>query len=256
LNKIKANLYLNFKCSKSFLKICILMTLPFLILFASLSAVSMSSFSKNVSTEGTVRVASNASNISSTVDHSSATFVGIILLLMMIYLIILSVSSPKGTFSLSIRMGSTRKAYFLGSITYYAIICAAFSTIYTFLLILEGILFKYVGINQLNNYSFIFDKIGPVGAIRLTIYTFFISIAIISVVTMFSHLAYIIGEYGWMIIIPCVVVISFKVGPIITNFMVDIKKTDFNTDMINLIVTFVAFAISYVIISKTQIRNS
>jgi hypothetical protein len=248
LNKIKANLYLNFKSSKSFLKACALYTIPFLILFISISAVSMSSFSKINSTDGTVHVASNPSNF-------SATFVGIILLLMMIYLIILSVSSPKGIFTFSIRMGSTRNAYFLGSVAYYAIICAAFSIIHTVLFILEGILFKYVGINQIDNYGFIFDKISTIGAIRLTIYTFFISITIISVVTMLSHLAYIIGQYGWMLIIPCVVVLSFKVGPIITNLMRNIRKTDFNLDMINLIVSLAALAISYVIIRKTQIRN-
>jgi len=243
LNKIKANLYLNFKSSKSFLKVCAICTLPILLFFA-LSTMSMRSYREDVSINGTHHV-----------SNSSSTFVAIILLLMMIYLIILSVSSPKGTFSLSIRMGSTRRDYFLGTLAYYAIISAAASIIHTVFFILEGILFKYLGINQLNNYSFIFDKISLVSAARLTIYNFLIFITIISVMTMLSHLAYIIGQYGWVIIIACIAVFIFKAVPSITNLMVNIKRTDFNLNMINFIISLAALVISYFLIRKTQIRN-
>jgi hypothetical protein len=236
LNKIKANFYLNLKCSKSFLLTSLLCVIPFFTFFILIT-------------------------IHDEFNNTGDTYVSCVIfiyLLMELYLIVQSVSAPRGVFTYSLRMGSTRKEYFLGSAAFYVLIAAAFSLVYTILFIFENILLKCFGVNQMNNYSFISDKINFTSSLRITLLNFLIFTAIISVMTMLSYMAYIFGRYGWLVIILYAIALFLilKLYPGTKDIIKSFRKTDFNINSIDLIITFIASAISYFVIGKTQLRKA
>lgn len=238
MSKIKANMYLSYK-NASFLSMAALLATITLLIIITFSVFSLGSSFKGSS--------------------GSVTYVGLITFVMFLYSVLDSITAPKASINYSLRMGSTRKEYFLGSLAYYIVISLVFSLINTILFALENIIFKYLGINQLNNFSTIFEKLTLLSSMKLTIDVFLIFLTTFAVVTMFSHLAYIIGEYGWFIIIASFIII-FAIAlpalgiPVSLMFPEAIRTNWLSMSVVNLIIAVICFTTSYFIIRRTQLR--
>jgi len=72
---------------------------------------------------------------------------------------------------------------------------------------------------------------------------------------MVSFITYKLGKYGWIFILLSLVAISIKGLPMGVAIFMKLKATDFNYNIIDLIIIFASLVVSYFIVIKTEIRN-
>jgi len=235
MNKIKENLYLNLRDSKVFLKMGLIAIVVILVAYAIFIIPYQ---------------------IGSKYNTGSSLSISIIVFgFMAIVILLIAIGAPRGSFTFSLRNGSTRKDYFWGTTIFYIIISAIVGISNTLIFTLEKLSFNYLGISQINNYSFIFNNFNFTTAIRLTLYNFLIMLAICSFMNMISFIAYKTAEYGWVVILLVLAAISIKGLPMGIAFLMKLPPTDFNYNIIDLIITIASLTTSYFIIIKTQLRN-
>lgn len=185
----------------------------------------------------------------------STSYVGAVVVVMVVYLIIYAFSVPTAMFNYSLRLGGTRGQYFFLSTAFYVILSTTFSVIHTVLLLLENIIFKQLGIGQSNDYSFIFSKLNVIGCIRLTIFYFLIFGSILCFVTFISCFAYRLGEYGWVIIMG---VLFFPMGWFLIAIILTIptiKISDVNMDILNIFIILISLTLNYIIIRGMELKK-
>lgn len=255
MNRIKANFNLNCKLFHTYFLGLLICSLP-IILLALFTLPVRGIHYNNPASENIKNnfLINNPQSSFSVTSATAATYVGLILLIMMVFIIIFSLSSSKEILTYSIRLGSSRRDYFIGSLTFYALISGIFSLVYTALFIFENLLLRHSGITQINNYDFMFTKITIPAMIRLTLYTFLMLLTTAALFTLLSNTFYMFGQYTWIFIVILIFFI-FKMFPLIISILPTVKHTDFNVNIIDLAISTICFAVSYIIVSKITIKN-
>lgn len=149
--------------------------------------------------------------------------------LAMFYFIISSNIGSTTGLQLGVRMGNTRRSWFIGNIVFNCLLCLIFSIVAIFALTIEHFIYKIVGTTQIidSYYMIYFGKLTIVTAINIFMICFSLPLAAIGMLNFISGLLAIILK-GRLIMITNVIIFA-------TIYLL-IIFTDFKVIIINFIV--------------------
>lgn len=183
------------------------------------------------------------------------TIVALVTVSIFLYSMFLGALTPGRVMSYVVSLGSTRWSFYKGSVVFYIITSAVFSVIQVILFLLEGIIFKKIGVVQLNNYGFISGSMNIYWTFRLGLFHFFTLITVLSFFNLLGSIHLRLGIKFWIILfLSFVLVYNYTAlgGNISVLFT---GRNDFIMDLKAIINSSAAFALSWLFIRKAEIER-